>query len=100
MLIRACGVTLNVTAIKSIVVSPNEQISYERVGLFKRIEKKTTTYDCKLFYKDIDNKDTSFTWLASPTREGAEIVERQLLDQIKETESERMTAALENALLK
>jgi len=100
MLIKVNGVTINVTAVKMIKVDSKEATTYKKVSFFKRVKETKREWSCMLFYKDVDGDDATFNWHGAESREEAEAVERELLNQIKEVELEHMTATLESAMRK
>jgi hypothetical protein len=57
-----------------------------------------TTFAVKVFYRDIDGKDTSFKLYGIKDLDRATKIQEEVLGQIKELELENMSATLENAI--
>jgi antitoxin component of MazEF toxin-antitoxin module len=98
MLIRAAGVTINVTVVKQIVVQRRDKVTVVKLGFFKSRKDTKTVYDVILLYKDQEGNDKKFRWHGAEAKEQAEAIEKELLSQIKEVELEHMSATLENAI--
>jgi hypothetical protein len=98
MLIRACDTTINVTRVDKIVLQYNVTKTKKRVHLFKVVEEEKATWDCIMYYRDMDGRDTSFRWHGADNKATVEAIQMELLKQIKEVELESVSTALEDAI--
>jgi hypothetical protein len=96
MLIRAGGVSLHVTGVKTTMVRHRDIVT--RCGFLWLKKDIKTVYDVWFSYIDQNGRDAEFEWVGADERKDAEAIENQLLSQIKEVELEHISQALENAI--